>query len=146
VKRYLLSVVLLSITNLAHAVPNVWSDFLRQGGYNVIIESKVSDKLDVGCYLDPEDPKWHMIEVTHKGKIISNKDTKQPLSFYINDSASYTPNPTSITFVDKNHWNAFIDNLITANKIEVYSNNKLIFTLNPRNGKTIKYIEGCHIL
>lgn len=145
-KKFLFSIAVLTISNFANAVPNVWTDILRQGGYNVIIESTSNGKLDVGCYIDSESPKWHNIEVTYKGKVITNSDKKHPLSFLINNSDSFTPVPTSKVYVDVAHWNSFIDSLVSAKKIEVYNNNKLIFTVTPRNGKAIKDIEGCHIL
>ncbi|MDM1757669.1 hypothetical protein HX127_08815 [Acinetobacter sp. 256-1] len=145
-KRLLITSLLALTSSLANAVPNVWTDILRQGGYNVVIESASNEKLDVGCYIDSEQPKWHNIEVTYKGKAITNSEKKQPLSFFINDSESFKPIPTSKVYVDVAHWNSFVDSLVTAKKIEVYNNNKLIFTVMPRNGKTIKDIEGCYIL
>lgn len=144
-KKIVLTASILITTTFANAVPNVWLESLRQGGYEVKIESVANDKLDVGCYIDSPPPKWHTVEVTYKGKVITNTDKKQPLSFFINDLYAFKPSPTSSPYEGTAHWNEFIDSLVIAKKIEVYNNNKIIFTVYPRNGKEIKDVEGCHI-
>lgn len=137
---------ILGLTPLAHAVPNVWTELLKTGGYSVHISTPNNDELSLGCFLPTEEntrSEWMHLSVNYKGKEVVNNEKGTPLSFYIDNSKPFTPNPTNKTHIGSTEWQNFVESIPTAKKIEVYKQNKLIFILTPRNGKAIEFIEVC---
>lgn len=143
-KKIISTILILSASTLANAVPNIWTEILRQGGYNVQVSTQNNDELDVGCFIGSDGAEWQNLTVTYKRKEITNTPKSQPLSFLINDNLQFRPVPVSNTSRDDYHWNSFLENLVKARKIEVYNSNKLLFVLKPRNGNYIQDITNCN--
>lgn len=141
-KKFIFASIVFSLTTLANAVPNAWFIVDRQGGYNAVIRDVNNNELNFGCMLD-DPPKWHMLDVTYKGKNISNDKDNHSLSFLVNNQDIYQPAPSSLGHIDTTHWNNFLKAMPKAKKIEVYNKNKLLFILQPRNGLVIKDIPVC---
>lgn len=143
-KKIISAILILSASTFANAVPNIWTEQIKHGGYNVQVSTQNNDELDVGCFIGTEASKWQNITVTYKGKDFTNTPESYPLSFLINDNLKFKPVPESNTPRDDDHWNSFLENLVKARKIEVYNSNKLLFVLKPRNGNYIQDITNCN--
>lgn len=146
-KKLLAYFLLLVLTSMANAIPNVWKSENNHGGYDIKISNQQGDTLELGCYLG-EYPMWHNLTIETKGKKyeLRKTDTEHPLSFFINNDSAYTPTLRAKTNTDISAWNTFISVLPTAKKIEVYYRNQHFFTLNPRNGESeLQYINDCTI-
>lgn len=125
---------MLSFANIANAVPNVWKWNLYNGFYYHTISTEDNSQLYIGCGHITESPSGRTLKVTYKGKTIENSEKLQPLSLYLDDQYSFTPMIESDGLYGNTiEWNETVEKLPYAKKIEVYSNNKFLFILKPRN-------------
>lgn len=143
-KKIALIALLMLGTVSAHAVPNVWNGYYRQGStfYNISGEDK--EELHVGCSISSDGkPSGHYVFVKYKGNKIENNIHKKPLSFYIDNKIGVTPVPHSSTYDNEVDWTKLTNALPIAKKIEVYNNNKLLFILKPRNSDETQDLPEC---
>lgn len=133
--------------NLANAVPNFWKLDIAQGSYIYQISDTQNSSLTISCYLGSEIATGQELEVIHKGKEIQNTNKSTPLSFLIDDEESYRPLLKGGTYRDSMEWNEFVTVIPEAKKIDVYSNNKFLFTVKPKNSASedISDVSDCRI-
>ena len=146
-KKIFLICLTAGITQFANAVPNFWESTSRQDTQSLSISSDNNSQLTISCHLNEMSVSGLRKEilVEHNGNFFENSGTKNPLSFLINDTNSFAPQ-TSNSWASKADWNSFLIALPSAKKIEVYNNNKFLFTLNPRNSNTgLDDLKACLI-
>ena len=144
-KKLLVMSCLVLSTSSIYAVPNFWNSSLRQDEYKINISTEDKNSLHAGCTLRLDRPsESQYLHVIYKGKKIVNTRDKRPLSFLLNDEKALYPTTEVITFTDSLAWNELVESLPNAKKIEIYDNNRFLFTLKPRNGKNeISEITEC---
>lgn len=135
-KRVFLGLIFFVASNV-YAIPNVWERMLRQDTYSFNISDIKNNSLTINCattFRNGYEEKTREVFVESNGKVISNTENKNPLSFFINDTESYSPLMRN-TPSKNTDWQSFFTDLKSSTKIEIYNNNKLLFILNPRNSK-----------
>lgn len=115
----------------AYAVPNVWVGEFGHGNSSYYIYDAQDRILRINCnsgagtIYDP----YANLEI--KGKSYQNTSAKDYLTFLVDGKKSLTP-PSSTGWRNAdNDWNAFVEGMSKAKRIDVYLNNKKITTFTP---------------
>lgn len=138
--------ILLVVTSSVFAIPNAWIDNFDHGEFHLSIRSDKNHYLAIGCYQghDPIDSQFITVR-TDKIYTLNTEGKRDDLQFLINNKKVFVPNLRNQTYSDTANWNAFLASLSTANKIEIFNNNKLLMLVTPRNPSEAESLEGCSL-
>lgn len=151
-KLLLLPLIFACVSVSAYAVPNVWVEEFGHGDFSYYIYDAQDRLLSINCNSGANiigDPYAHL-EI--KGKSYQSTSAKDRLAFLVDNKKSLKP-PSSTGWRNAdnaadNAWNAFVEGMSKAKRIDVYLNNKKITTFTPPQpniNEVASGIAGCSI-
>ncbi len=130
-KKVMTSLLLLTVSLSANAVPNFWTfEYANAGVSEALITNSFNHELNISC--DGNNGE-HGVYLTIGNKQYSSKyDDNVSISVLIDGKKTVSVPSSADTRLGANEWNKFVKGISKASRIQVFVNNKKVTAFLPK--------------